>query len=523
MTDQLRTKLKTLPSAPGVYFHKNSAGEIIYVGKAAVLKNRVRSYFQNTIKDPKTTRLVSEIADTDWVVVDSEMDALFLESEMVKRYMPRWNIDLRDDKNAVFVRIDQKSDVPSVTITRNPLDDGASYFGPYLGKIVLETALRNLRRVFPYYDKPYTGKRTLNTDLNLAPGIEIAPDPAAAKARYKSDLRKLISYLKGNRTKLITDIEKDMKAASRAENYELAATLRNQYLGLRGLKTKIIFSDQEFLDLSSDAALKALQKLLNLETPPRRIDGFDISHQSGTNVVASQVTFINGVADRRLYRKFKIRKEQNNDFENMREVITRRLNHLSDWGRPDLILIDGGEPQLRAVAPLLIPTSIPFLGLAEASETIVIPKFNQEVLKSYGADERSSVLRDFQPAKTATYIPDGTDRFVSPLSGVGAPDNEPETALPAAQCMRSPAEAGSRKAELRSSAQPLTEAGSSKKGLLEFAPQNLLEFTILPLPKNSHIVKLLERIRDESHRFAVTYHTLLKRKSMLSTPKKPRP
>ena len=411
MTSHLKEKLKNLPSAPGVYFHKNAENEIIYVGKAAVLKNRVRQYFHSTQKDPKTTALVAEITDTDWMVTDSEMDALFLESEMVKRYMPKWNILLRDDKNVSFVRIDMKSPVPTVTLTRNPLDDGADYYGPYYGKAIVATALRILRRVFPYYDKPYTGKKTLNTDLRLTPGIETG---ATTEAEYKKSLRHLISYIKGHRTKVIKDVEKAMKSASKTGNYELAAVLRNQYFGLRGLSTKIVFSDKEFLSISSDAALLELTKLLKLPHPPTRIEGFDISHQSGTNVVASGVTFINGVADRRLYRKFKIRNEKNDDFANMREVITRRLNHLSDWGRPDLILIDGGEPQLRAVAPIITPTNIPFLGLAKEFETIILP--------------------------------DGTP---------------------------------------------------------------------IRLPQNSHLIKLLQRIRDESHRFAVQYHTLLKRKSML--------
>jgi len=121
MNEALKAKLKTLPSSPGVYFHKNAEGEIIYVGKAAVLKNRVRQYFQNTEKDPKTEALVKEIAMTDWIVVDTEMDALFLESEMIKRYMPKWNILLRDDKTVSYVRIDLKSKIPYKAITLNIL------------------------------------------------------------------------------------------------------------------------------------------------------------------------------------------------------------------------------------------------------------------------------------------------------------------------------------------------------------------------------------------------------------------
>ena len=418
MTETLRAKLKSLPASPGIYFHKNATGEIIYIGKAAVLKNRVRQYFQKQgAKDAKTRALVSEIATTDWIVVDTEMDALFLESEMIKRYQPKWNILMRDDKSVAYVRIDMKSAIPCVLITRHPEDDQAEYFGPYYGKHIVSTALRILRPIFPYYTRPFVAKKTLDTDLGLTPGIEIGQ---TTKEQYKQNLRRLISYLKGNRKKLIRDLEKDMQAAARRGDYEAAAKLRNQFFGLRGLATKIVFSDKEFLDISSDQALLALQKLLHLPAPPRRIDGFDISHQSGTHVVASQVTFINGAADRTKYRRFKLRNQQNDDFTNLREIITRRLAHLDSWGTPDLILIDGGQPQLQAVVDLLAPTNIPFIGLAKAFETIIIPR------------------------------------------------------------SKSPA---------------------------EFAP--------VQLPQNSHIIKLLQRIRNESHRFAIQYHTLLKNQAML--------
>ncbi len=128
-------KLKLLPKTPGVYFHKSSSGEVIYVGKAAVLRNRVRQYFQKSrIHDPKTDALVAETVDTDWIEVETELDALFLEAEMIRRYMPRYNILLRDDKSCVYVRIDHKSEHPTVLYTRRPLDDQASYYGPYYSR-----------------------------------------------------------------------------------------------------------------------------------------------------------------------------------------------------------------------------------------------------------------------------------------------------------------------------------------------------------------------------------------------------
>jgi len=131
MNKKLEAKLKTLPSSPGVYFHKSADGEIIYVGKAAILKNRVRQYFQSQRDmDVKTRALVAEIEDTDWTETESEIDALFLESEMVKRYMPRFNILLRDDKSQMYVRIDMKSEWPHVSFTRNPADDRADYYAP---------------------------------------------------------------------------------------------------------------------------------------------------------------------------------------------------------------------------------------------------------------------------------------------------------------------------------------------------------------------------------------------------------
>lgn len=417
MDERLKEKLKTLPASPGVYFHKNAAGEIIYVGKAAVLKNRVRQYFQKSEKDVKTEALVKEIADTDWIVVDTEMDALFLESEMIKRYMPKWNILLRDDKTVSYIRIDMKSEVPYVSFTRNPVDDKATYIGPFYGKLAVEKALRVLRRIFPYYIKPYTGKKTLDTDLGLTPGIEIGK---STPEDYKRNLRKLISYLEGNREKLLKELEKTMAKASREGNYELALEARNQLFGLRELKKKIVFSDKEFLDISSDQALKELQELLGLAEPPRRIEGYDISHQSGTNTVASMVVFINGASARNEYRKFKIHSSTNDDLKSMIEVITRRLKH-TEWEYPNLIVLDGGITQVNAVKPLLEAAGIPVIGRDKSGDHA----------KSAGV------------------------KLVIPN-------------------------------------QPLLELSSS-----------------------SHVARLIARIDEEAHRFAITYHSLLKRKSML--------
>ena len=414
MDTLLKQKLAKLPVAPGVYFHKNAAGEVIYVGKAAVLKNRVRQYFQNTKKDAKTAALVAEIANTDWIVVDTEMDALFLESEMIKRYMPKWNILLRDDKTVSYVRISMNEEVPYVSFTRTPMDDKATYVGPFYGKTPVEKAVRILRHIFPYYVKPYDGKKTLDTDLGLTPGIEIG---RSTPVDYKRNLRKLIRYLEGQRDALLKELEKTMAKAAAEGEYELAAEARDQLFGLKELQRKIVFSDKEFLDISSDQALHELQTLLGLEKPPRRIEGYDISHQSGTNTVASMVVFINGASARSEYRKFKIRTSTNDDLKSMVEVISRRLKH-TEWEMPDLIVLDGGITQVNAVLPLVEPLGIPVVGRDKS-----------------GDHSRSANAKLISKNKT--------------------------------------------------------------------------------LYTSDHVAKLITRIDEEAHRFAITYHSLLKRKGML--------
>src|SRR6201988_617724 len=175
MPENVKEKLASLPVSPGVYFHKDAGGEIIYVGKAAVLRNRVRQYFQaSRYRDPKTEALVAEITDLDWMVVESELEALFLEAEMIRRYMPRYNILLRDDKSTSYIRIDYDSDYPTVTTTRRPLDDGARYFGPYFSVWGVKEALKLLRRIFPFAIKRTPGQQreSLHYHLGLDPGLE---------------------------------------------------------------------------------------------------------------------------------------------------------------------------------------------------------------------------------------------------------------------------------------------------------------------------------------------------------------
>lgn len=431
MTDRLKDKLKQLPQDPGVYFHRDAHGKIIYIGKAAVLKNRVSSYFQNGRKDPKTKLLVADIADTDWIIAGSEAEALFLESEFIKRYKPKYNIDWKDEKNFIYVKISDDQ-FPVISYVRRPLDDRAKYFGPFTSSDSLRRAMRMLRKVFPYVTHTnWPTRGCLQFHLGLCPGPE---EGAITVTDYRKTIRRLTLFLTGEQTKLQQSIEQDMQKMAAREEFEAAAKLRDQLMDLRAFSKQMVFSDKEAFDLARDQALTGLADRLGLTSEPRRIEAFDISHIGGTDTVASMVVFSDGLPNRDEYRRFKMRAPGNDDVLHMREVITRRFGpkHLSDWAKPDLLLIDGGKPQLGAALAVLdaIGLDIPAIGLAKREE---------EILRRRRTDDAPT---------TASKI-----------------EGEWVT------------------------------LSDSYEAIL--------------LPHTSHILKLLQRVRDEAHRFAITYQSSL--------------
>ena len=417
MNEALAKKLQDLPREPGVYFHKSSDGEIIYVGKAAVLRNRVRQYFQKSrIRDVKTDALVAEIVDTDWMVVESELEALFLEAEMIRRYMPRYNILLRDDKALSYIRVDYDSDYPTVETTRRPLEDGARYFGPYFSLYNVREALKLLRRIFPYATRQVVGQKrvSLHYHLGLDPGLE---NGKTSVEEYRKNLRRLMAVIEGKKSNIIREVEKDMKRAAKAQRFEEAAKTRNQLRALKELGRQVIFSDKEFLDISKDQALAQLVELL---------------------------------------------KQGNDDAGSMREIITRRLSekNIKAWGRPSLMIIDGGKPQLGAALGAIHDSgqSIPCISVAKRDEELYVHKTLSAV--------------DVSVAQ----------RLVEhPVEGVFVREDGEYYAL-----------------NLHVGKVNASSHSKNLRGGLTRSPYD-------------DMVKLFQRIRDESHRFAVSYHTVLKR------------
>jgi excinuclease ABC subunit C len=414
--------------------------------------------------DVKTLALVAEIDDTDWIETESEIDALFLESEMVKRYMPRFNILLRDDKSQLYIRIDMKSEWPYVCFTRNPADDGAEYFGPYYNGYAVKKALRYLRKIFPHYTKP--PKITERPDLDSHIGL--SPLPGTTSDEYKATLRKLIRYFQGGRKLLARELEKEMHQAAKLHDFENAARLRNRVNDLRELQRRIMFGDREFLDISKDRALSDLVTILGLPKIPVRIEGYDISHMGGVNVVASMVVFTNGVSNRSEYRKFKTKIEQNNDVGNMNETIGRRFSpkNIQAWGMPDLLLIDGGKGQLDAAIKAMEEREVhvPIISIAKREEEIIVHKSRSNINVSPLEELITNPVEGSYVERTGEYY------IVNLHPGQ--------------------LNASSHSRNLRGA--PITNA-------------------------NSDVVKLFQRIRDESHRFAISYHTVLKRQKQTAS------
>lgn len=460
----LQAKISELPQQPGCYLYKDGNGKIIYVGKAKDLRKRVSSYFQKKDHDPKTALLVSSIRDMDCIVTDSEVEALLLENTLIKKHYPHFNLDLKDSRRYAYLRI-TKSDIPWVETAR-ARDEPGEYYGPFVSgmmrKIVHEVLIRNFR-VFTRKPSPKLRK-------------------AINKEEYRTRIEQARQILKGNTQELIVSLEKAMKEASAQKHYEYALTVRNQIMALKSLKEKQVvemaksvdahiinyyvsggevyllvftirkgvldekqafhFAHREgFLDefilqlydsnpapqelivpIEVDPALEeyltkkrgahvslvvpqqgykktllelvaknvmatfftgkdrlaALKEALSLPLTPETIECFDISHLTGTDTVASMVSFKGGMPNKSNYRRFKIRAETSgDDFFAMQEVVKRRYGKTlaQSMKKPDLIVIDGGRGQLNVALNVLhqLGMKVPVISLAKEFEEIYVP------------------------------------------------------------------------------------------------------------------------------------------------------
>ena len=538
--ETLETKIAKLPESPGCYLMKDAEGTIIYVGKAVNLKNRVRSYFRDTYHTPKVAAMISHIADFDVLLCDTNLEALCLECNLIKHHKPYYNILLKDDKHYPYLRVDLKEPFPRLTLARRMEKDGAKYFGPYIGATAVKQVIDAVRGVFPLR----TCKQALPLKTPRRPCINYdigrCMAPCAGKCTeeaYWDMLDGVLSFLNGDYKQVVDKLKADMMAAAEKMQYEKAAVIRDKIRDVQGLMERQIAiqteqAEQDIIALSQDGldamiqivyvrggrmiggehfalpqegseepgevlasfltqyyedgnliprhvlcqalpegateqleqwlrqqknaavslrtprrgekhdlvllaaknaadalekrnartaireertvgAAASLGRILGLENPPRRIEGYDISNTQGVLSVAAMVVFIDGVPAKKEYRRFRIKTvEGANDFASMNEVLRRRFTHgleekaqreaagqspmggkFSDL--PDLILIDGGPQQLRFAQEALqeLGVTVPMFGLAEVGERIFLPGREEPICLDHHTPELHLVQR----------------------------------------------------------------------------------------------------------------------------------
>jgi len=395
-----KNKIEQSPLAPGCYIYRDKENNVIYVGKAKVIRDRVKQYFMATREmGPRIEKMVGKIKNVEFVVTDSELEALVLETNLIKRYKPKYNVLRKDDKNYMYLRIDHKQSFPKFEYLREKPQDNAKYWGPYMNGGPIKKTLKLLREIFPY--------RTCNRKIIEKNGKIISSDPKPClyyflglcqapcagfitSAEYKASIKNIEKYLDNRLSLIIEQLEVKMKTAAQARDFELAAQIRDKIQDLKYISQKVDVDPRTdehiFRKIKSTQNYLALTQLLtlvdkNIETKSGfKIECYDISNIQGTNAVGSMVVFIDGMPQKRLYRKFRIKtKATPDDFGMLKEVLGRRFKKDNTQSKdesfslyPDLLVIDGGKGQLSAVDSVLkeLKINLPLVGLAKKNEDI---------------------------------------------------------------------------------------------------------------------------------------------------------
>lgn len=385
--ESVKLKEKELPPSPGVYFMKDSAGKIMYVGKATSLRTRVSSYFVRPA-DARIAQMVKKIREIDWEETPTAVEALILESKYIKKLQPPYNVRDKDDKSRVYLAF-TREDYPRPVLVREhelarmPKKQFLKTFGPYGSAGAVQGALDALRKAFPWSTcKPGRGRPCFYVHLGQCPGVctgDITPRD------YKVIIRGLMRYFDGKRGEVVRSLKRNMKAAAEREDFETAAAYRDRLWALDHIRDMAVMK-------RDDAELKQFIDVFG------RVEGYDISNISGQDAVGSMVVFIDGRPKKSAYRKFRIKTVQGaNDTAMMEEVLRRRFARKGDagkWPLPDLILIDGGRGQLNVAKRVLEAhkLDIPLVGIAKGFD-----RKQDELVYDKGDNELARLVRAFKP------------------------------------------------------------------------------------------------------------------------------
>lgn len=407
--DRLRAKLDSLPDRPGCYLMRDRQGRIVYVGKAASLRKRVQSYFRDATwrkADPKLRGLLRSVADLDILVLRNEAEAILTEGRLIKDYKPRYNVDFRDDKRFLLLRIDLHEPWPAFRAIRIRREDGATYFGPFASSTATRTTVSfvekkfGIRRCRPKDPGPEDHRHCIDDIVRYcsAPCVgRITPEG------YRERVAHACEFLRGERPEILAEVHEAMARAAEERRYEEAAAFRDTWMMLRDIvqQRARVASTPGMKEADARAGIEELSRALGLPKVPGMIECYDVSNISGTHAVASMVCAVEGLPTPARYRHFRIRTvAQADDPAMMAEVIRRRFERLTREGAalPDLMVVDGGMTQLAAAAfelDRLGLGTLPVIGLAKRFEEVYVRGRNAPVILPEG----SAALRVLQRAR----------------------------------------------------------------------------------------------------------------------------
>ena len=344
--EKLKNIVSKFPEKPGVYFFRGPKKEILYIGKATSLRSRVRSYFSPDLINTRGNRIVQMLQKAQSVTfeeTDSVLEALVYEAFLIKKHLPRYNSMEKDNKSYNYVVI-TKEDFPRVLIVRQrEIDLGKidfeikESFGPFTKGKSLKDALHMIRKIFPFRDKckPGAKRGCFNKQIGLCPGV---CDGSINKKEYAQHIRHIKLFFEGKKKTILKDLEKNMKALAREQKFEEAEELKRQIFALNHINDVALISD-DFLNKT--------------KIKKQRIEGYDVSHMAGKNVVGVMTVVEEGEVNKSEYKKFNIKGGTgSNDTAALREILERRLNH-PEWQYPDMIVVDGSKAQINVAQDIL--------------------------------------------------------------------------------------------------------------------------------------------------------------------------
>lgn len=373
-----------MPSAIGVYLWKKN-DTVLYIGKSINIRVRVISHLERAENDEKERSIVSQSTSIEYVLCNSDFQALLIESELIQKYKPKYNVIWRDDKSYLYIKIPIKTSFPRVQLVRKEHDPSSLYFGPFSSTKDARYLIRTVRTIIPFCMQKetihhscfYSKIQMCNPCPAEYRNIEVSSEIKEVKKKYRHNILLLRSLLSGKTNNIQKELRKEIKKASLLRNYETAIQLRNKLQKLEFILHNSSFERMEYANqnLHTEALIdlnRLLKSTFNSTKPIQRIECYDVSNLNQKQATASMVVATNGLIDKTQYRRFKLRLSGSADILLLEETIRRRLQN--NWTKPDLIVVDGGAPQVRIVQKMLLSrrdNTLLCIGLAKNPDRLV--------------------------------------------------------------------------------------------------------------------------------------------------------